>query len=94
MAATLSIGIIGDYQATSRFHRATNAALQHAAAALALPIDVVWLPTPSLLGEAGVAALHRFAALWCSPGSPYQSMEGALQAIRFAREQGKPFIGT
>jgi CTP synthase (UTP-ammonia lyase) len=92
--AALTIGIIGDYQATSRFHDATNTALQHAAGALSIPIDVVWLPTPSLAGEHGAATLRRCAALWCAPGSPYQSMEGALQAIRFAREQGRPFIGT
>jgi CTP synthase (UTP-ammonia lyase) len=38
--------------------------------------------------------LRRFDALWCAPGSPYQSMDGALQGIRFAREEGWPFIGT
>jgi CTP synthase (UTP-ammonia lyase) len=28
------------------------------------------------------------------PASPYESMEGALLAIRFARERGVPFLGT
>ncbi len=31
---------------------------------------------------------------FCSPGSPYRSLDGALEAIRFAREGGVPFIGT
>jgi CTP synthase (UTP-ammonia lyase) len=88
------VGIIGDYDAASQFHQATNAALQHAASALSITIDVVWLPTPSLVAERGEVTLQQFDALWCAPGSPYQSMDGALQAIRFARQQGRPFIGT
>ena len=28
------------------------------------------------------------------PGSPYRDIDGALRAIRFAREQGRPFLGT
>jgi CTP synthase (UTP-ammonia lyase) len=38
--------------------------------------------------------LGQFDGLWCSPGSPYNSMAGALEAIRFAREHDVPFVGT
>jgi CTP synthase (UTP-ammonia lyase) len=94
MRELLKVGIIGDYQAISGSHLATDAALQHAAGALSIGVDVVWLPTPSLEGKVGETILQEFDALWCAPGSPYLSMEGALQAIRFARERGRPFIGT
>jgi CTP synthase (UTP-ammonia lyase) len=90
----LKIGIIGDFNPSSRFHHATNAALQHAAASLALTVETTWLPTPSLAGERPDPILDGYDALWCSPGSPYQSMDGALQAIRFARRRGRPFVGT
>lgn len=33
-------------------------------------------------------------AIWCVPGSPYANMDGALAAIRFARERAIPFLGT
>src|SRR5262249_50063004 len=36
----------------------------------------------------------RFDALFCSPGSPYKSLEGALQGIQYARQNNVPFIGT
>ncbi len=94
MSESLSVGIIGDYEPASRFHAATNVALQHAAGALSLDLNIVWLPTPSLEEERRESILRKFDALWCAPGSPYRSMEGALQAIRFAREQGRPFVGT
>jgi CTP synthase (UTP-ammonia lyase) len=90
---TVRIGIIGDYQPAFRSHQATEAALQHAAAYLDLPVESTWLPTPSL-DPVPAAALRDYDALWCSPGSPYQSMTGALGAIRFARENGWPLLGT
>jgi CTP synthase (UTP-ammonia lyase) len=93
MAQPVKIGIIGDFKPDSRSHIATQKAIGHAANALDISIEVQWLPTPSLEEDAE-ASLQPFDGLWCSPGSPYQSMEGALQAIRFAREAGRPFIGT
>jgi CTP synthase (UTP-ammonia lyase) len=41
-----------------------------------------------------VAQLAGFAGVWCVPASPYASADGALAAIRFARESGRPFLGT
>src|SRR6202035_2217342 len=38
--------------------------------------------------------LSGFDAIWLVPGSPYESAEGALAAIRTAREQRIPFLGT
>lgn len=90
----LRIGIIGDFEPTRRSHLATDAALRHAAGHLAVDLEVCWLPTPSLAEPADQKALGACDGLWASPGSPYQSMEGALRAIRFARERNWPFIGT
>ena len=94
MSQLLRIGIIGDLDPSRPSHRATNEALAHAAGALSVTLEICWLPTPSLEQESGESALRQYDALWCAPGSPYKSMEGALRAIRFAREQGWPFLGT
>ena len=94
MNQTLKVGIIGDWNGSSPSHIATNEALDHAATALSAQVSVCWMPTPSLDAEGRKAMLQHYDALWCAPGSPYQSAEGALQAIRFAREGGRPFIGT
>lgn len=88
------IGIIGDYNPASRYHRATEESLQHAAAALGYTLESTWLPTPSLDDASAAASLDGFDGLWCAPGSPYASMAGALAGIQFARERGKPFVGT
>jgi CTP synthase (UTP-ammonia lyase) len=94
MSQALTVGIAGDWNESSPSHHATNDALQHAARALSVPVEFRWLPTPSLAAEGGEGMLRQVDALWCAPGSPYQSMDGALEAIRFAREEGRPFIGT
>jgi CTP synthase (UTP-ammonia lyase) len=94
MNAPLRVGIIGDFDPQLRSHLATNEALCHAASALAVTADAAWLPTPSLDHAGYETTLQRFDVLWCAPASPYQSMQGALKAIQFAREQGWPFIGT
>jgi len=36
----------------------------------------------------------RVSADLVRPASPYTSMEGALDAIRYARESRRPFLGT
>ncbi len=94
MTASLTVGIIGDYNPQSKYHLATDAALEHAAQALGASVEPVWLPTEDLEEPSTVAELARFDALWCAPGSPYTSMQGALNAIQFAREKDRPFVGT
>ncbi len=94
MNQRINIGIVGDFNSNSPYHKATNNALNHAADALSIAVNISWVPTESLDGIDVVKALKQFDALWCAPGSPYVSMNGALNAIRFARESNVPFFGT
>ncbi|MBA3790739.1 MAG: hypothetical protein M3Q54_01460 [Actinomycetota bacterium] len=93
MAEIVRVGIIGDHNPGKLSHKATDVALEHAAGYLSAGVEAEWLPTSSL-EERAVAVVERFDALWCAPGSPYESFDGALAAIRLAREGGVPFIGT
>lgn len=93
MPSQVNVGIIGDYRPTHETHRATNEAIQHAADALGLRSHVQWLPTESI-ENSPEELLSNFDALWCAPGSPYRSEAGAHAAIRFARENDVPFLGT
>lgn len=94
MNQPLKIGIIGEFDASRPSHRATNDALHHAALELSVDLAIDWLPTPPLTDDAGRQDLQRFDALWCAPGSQYESIEGAMTAIRFARERDWPFFAT
>lgn len=89
----IAIGVIGDFQPDFPPHAATNAALEHTAVALGIAIHVQWLDTESLR-DIDPDSLARYDALWCAPGSPYKSLEGAVHAIRLARERDWPLLGT
>lgn len=94
MNEAVSIGMIGDYDPTRPAHQAVVAALGHAADYLAIKLDICWLPTESMLDSEHRKGLERYAGLWASPGSPYQSLDGALRGIQYAREMERPFLGT
>lgn len=93
MSSSIKIGIIGDFDLERPSHKATNEALNHCADYLEINLELQWLPTESLERDAD-RSISKFDGLWCAPGSPYKSMKGALNAIRFAREKDYPFIGT
>jgi CTP synthase (UTP-ammonia lyase) len=94
VADTVRIGILGDFNPEFRSHRATNDALQHAAAKLGLIVESAWLPTPSLVEPGAQKILESFDGLWASAGSPYKSMDGMLKGIEFARRRDWPFLAT
>ena len=90
MTDTVRIGLVGDRSAAVVAHRAIPVALQRAGEEQEVAIEHEWLGTDELTGE----RVAPFDGLWCVPGSPYRSMAGALTAIRHARENGVPFLGT
>jgi CTP synthase (UTP-ammonia lyase) len=93
MKDAVRIGLIGDFNPDVLAHVAIPQALTLAARKIACSVETEWLPTP-LLEKEPEERLIAFDGLWIVPASPYQSMEGALLAIRFARERGVPFLGT
>jgi CTP synthase (UTP-ammonia lyase) len=72
-------------------HRAIPLAVQRAADEASMHVECRWVPTEQLTSVERVDSFH---GLWCVPASPYKSMSGALLAIRYARENDVPFIGT
>ena len=87
------IGLIGDFDVEVAAHIAIPQAIQLAADDLGSPMDIEWIPTSSLENDFE-QKLATFQALWTVPASPYKSMKGALNGIRFAREHNIPFLGT
>jgi CTP synthase (UTP-ammonia lyase) len=87
------IGIIGDYDESRPSHIATNKALCDCVDYLGMEVDIRWIPTESLNGNTA-DKLQGYQGLFCSPGSPYKSMNGALNAIKYARVNKIPFLGT
>lgn len=94
MNTPIRIALVGDCDPAIRAHAAIPMALHLASDEMSYPIHPAWLATDSLGKSTTTKRLEPFHGIWCVPGSPYQSMDGALRAIRFARENNRPFLGT
>jgi CTP synthase (UTP-ammonia lyase) len=89
----IKVLLIGDYSDSVIAHGAIPKALALAAQKLSIDVHHDWLGTDQIISSNSITAQNP-DAIWCTPGSPYRSMQGALTAIRFARENNIPFLGT
>lgn len=89
-----TLALVGDYSPEVPAHRAIPLALALARAATpgATALTWHWVPTRKLLDAP--RDLAGFSGVWLVPASPYENEAGALAAVRFARESGRPFLGT
>jgi len=89
----IKIGLIGDYKPQVTAYIAIPKALQLSSERLNYPVKCLWLNT-DLINKKYFNELNSFNGLWAVPATPYKDMDGALTAIRFARENNIPFLGT
>ncbi|MDQ0958385.1 CTP synthase (UTP-ammonia lyase) [Streptomyces sp. B4I13] len=90
-AQTARIALVGDRSSTVVSHTRIPLLLDALAARDRLVLDAYWIPSKEAEAE---GAVRGFDAVWVVPGSPYRSEAGVLSAIRAAREEGIPFLGT
>ena len=86
------LALIGDYDPNKTAHVAIPQALARASQTTGISLHWAWIGTGHVLKPA--ETLAGFDGIWVAPGSPYVDMDGALAAIRYAREQDRPFLGT
>ena len=89
----VKIGIIGDYDPEKVSHPETTQAIQHAAAHLSVEGAIDWIASPELESIDPHDRLGAYDGLFASPGF-YESLDGGIRGIQYARESGKPFVGT
>ncbi|MEU1116167.1 MULTISPECIES: hypothetical protein [unclassified Streptomyces] len=88
---TARLALIGDRSPNVTAHTRIPLLLDALATQDHLVLDAYWIPTTDAEEP---DAVRGFDAVWVVPGSPYRSEAGALAAIRTAREDGVPFLGT
>jgi CTP synthase (UTP-ammonia lyase) len=87
-----TIALVGDYSERHAAHRAIPQALALARGVTGADVDWEWVLTRRIADSA--RDLAGFAAVWLAPASPYENTAGALDAVRWAREGKRPFLGT
>lgn len=94
--AKLKIALIGDYSPDVTAHVAIPQALDIASKVPELQdydLSYNWILTRNIPNDV-TALLADYSAVWCVPASPYENMDGALAAIRYARENNLAFLGS
>jgi CTP synthase len=87
-----TIALVGDYSDRHAAHRAIPKALELARTLTQADVAWEWVATRRITDPD--RDLAPFAAVWLTPASPYENTQGALDAVRWAREGGRPFLGT
>ncbi|MGW3145373.1 CTP synthase C-terminal region-related (seleno)protein [Streptomyces sp. NPDC001177] len=90
-AHTATIALVGDRSPNVVSHTRIPRLLDALAEHDRLVLDAYWIPSEDAVAA---DAVRGFDAVWVLPGSPYRSEAGVLRAIRTAREEGIPFLGT
>ncbi len=89
----MNVAIIGEYNESFRPHQATNSAIEHSKKQLQIEFKIEWLST-EFVEHNLEQVLHNYQGFWIAPGSPYKSMNGALNLIQQTRINNIPTLGT
>lgn len=89
----IRIGVIGDFDPSRPSHQATDNALAHTCQRFSADFEIIWQPTRELENQGPLEDLSNFSGLWGAPGD-HQSSLGMINAIKVAREQEIPYLGT
>lgn len=87
-----TIAIVGDFSEKVVAHRAIPKALELARERAQAAVGWEWVATRTIKDVK--SDLAGYSAVWLVPASPYESTQGAINTVRWAREGRKPFLGT
>ncbi len=88
----VTVGVVGKYVGMKDTYKSINEALIHAGAANKVRVNTVWLEAEEIQTqpETHLASLH---GILVPGGFGMRGIEGKIEAIQYAREQGIPFLG-
>ncbi|MDR3210640.1 MAG: CTP synthase [Planctomycetota bacterium] len=90
---TVKIAAVGKYAGMADSYKSLGEAILHAAARRQARCEVNWIEAEALEGVPAAEILAGYAGLVIPGGFGYRGASGKVNAIRFARETGLPFLG-
>jgi CTP synthase len=91
--AEVNIALVGKYVELPDAYKSINEAFIHAGASNQCKVQVSSVHSEYLTAENVAEKLSGFDGILVAPGFGSRGIEGKLEAVRFAREQGIPFFG-
>lgn len=87
----IKIGIIGDFNPAFYTHIAINDSVSHISEAIGEDFSCDWIHT-SILKDNFKEIIPRFKGIWMASGTPYANAQGAIEVIKYARENDIPLL--
>lgn len=84
------LALLGEYNPTFKPHVATSSAITDSRLHLKSEIEGIWVSTEDI----NTSLFDIYSGIWIAPGSPYKNMDKMLWAIRQARKNDIPCLGT
>lgn len=91
--AEIKIGLVGKYIELKDAYKSIVEALIHAGAENEVKVEIVWLHSEEVTAENVAKTLKNLQGLLVAPGFGERGIEGKIHAIKYARENGLPFLG-
>ena len=89
----VTIGIVGKYVDLPDAYMSVVEALRHGALANDVKLDLRWVPSDEVDGMLASSYLDGLHGMIVPGGFGIRGVEGKIQSIRYAREEGVPFLG-
>ncbi|MCX6216274.1 CTP synthase [Spirosoma sp.] len=91
---TVRIGLVGKYVELHDAYKSIAEAFIHAGAANECKVQLEWIQSETLVDEHHCAqVLSGLDGVLVAPGFGERGIDGKINAVRFVREQGIPFLG-
>jgi len=90
---SVRIGIVGKYVDLPDAYLSVVEALRHAGRLSGVDPEIRWIPADDVDGMLAESYLEDLDGILVPGGFGIRGVEGKIQAIRFARERGIPFLG-
>ncbi len=91
---TITVGLCGKYAELKDAYVSLIEALKHAAAYRRVAVNIKLIPSDRIeQGKLSIDILDRFDGVVVPGGFGKRGAEGKIEAIRYCRETGKPFLG-
>ncbi len=92
-AEEVEIGLVGKYVGLHDAYLSVAEALRHAGYALGAHVEIRWINSEALTAENIAGALAGLAGIIVPGGFGSRGIEGMIQAAKYARETGLPYLG-
>jgi CTP synthase len=88
----VSVGMVGKYMHLTEAYKSLSEALAHAGVHTRTKVKIVYLDSEQIQHE-GTDCLHGLNAVLVPGGFGERGVEGKIMAVRYARENGVPYLG-